>query len=194
MEPFEPVLGIDFGASKICVAVYDEKDVRVLPNEQGEVSIPTCMLVKVDDVWLTGSAAKNEAGSYPTGFVTNIKDVQPLRQIVTDEEKSQFAKKSDAPLDWSEAPRIKLSGRIYSAHSLAVRLIREIRREVCFSLGKAVTRCAFTVSGFTPISQIIGIKAILTEAGFSHQTSFMPDAQATLLYHHRITKKGETIV
>jgi L1 cell adhesion molecule like protein len=65
-----PAIGIDLGTTYSCVAVWRQMHnrVEVIPNDQGNLTTPSC--VAFTDAWmLVGDAAVNQAAKNPVSTV-----------------------------------------------------------------------------------------------------------------------------
>jgi L1 cell adhesion molecule like protein len=63
-----PAVGIDLGTTYSCVAVWRRGRVEVIPNDQGNLTTPSC--VAFTDTWrLIGDAALNQAAMNPLNTI-----------------------------------------------------------------------------------------------------------------------------
>ncbi|ULU11025.1 hypothetical protein L3Y34_014912 [Caenorhabditis briggsae] len=76
-----PIIGIDFGTTKCCVAVVKDGTTHLIPNEHNEMNTPTC-LAFTDTLRLIGKNAKDQilenAENTLIGFKRLIKEKPPL--------------------------------------------------------------------------------------------------------------------
>ncbi|PIC50651.1 hypothetical protein B9Z55_001471 [Caenorhabditis nigoni] len=76
-----PIIGIDFGTTKCCVAVVKDGTAHLIPNEHNEMSTPTC-LAFTDTLRLIGKNAKDQilenAENTLIGFKRLIEEKPPL--------------------------------------------------------------------------------------------------------------------
>ena len=159
----DPVLGIDFGESKISIAVYDENGVRFLK------SLPSCLFYASREKVYYGEFAKKSADTSITSYASNIKR---LLIMDTASKLENYAQDSDTPLDVSDAPRITLQGmddKLYisqNASDLAVRLFAELRNEMQNILGRVINICCVTKNTDWPIPTTKLLLSCLQQAGF----------------------------
>ncbi|EAY89452.1 hypothetical protein OsI_10985 [Oryza sativa Indica Group] len=67
-----PAVGIDLGTTYSCVAVWRRGRVEVIPNDQGNLTTPSC--VAFTDTWrLIGDAALNQAAMNPLNTIFDAK-------------------------------------------------------------------------------------------------------------------------
>uniref|UniRef100_A0A0E0NTA7 Uncharacterized protein n=1 Tax=Oryza rufipogon TaxID=4529 RepID=A0A0E0NTA7_ORYRU len=67
-----PAVGIDLGTTYSCVAVWRRGRVEVIPNDQGNITTPSC--VAFTDTWrLIGDAALNQAAMNPLNTIFDAK-------------------------------------------------------------------------------------------------------------------------
>ena len=67
-----PVLGIDFGTSNICMGVFIDGNVEIIPNDFGEKFTPSYITFTENDI-LFGNSSKNQMTRYPSTTIFNIK-------------------------------------------------------------------------------------------------------------------------
>ena len=67
-----PMIGIDFGTSKICISVFQNGKVDIIPNEMNERTTPSCVAFNEKEK-LVGNAANYQIKRNPTNTLFNIK-------------------------------------------------------------------------------------------------------------------------
>ena len=193
MGTSEPVLGIDFGESKICVAVHDSKGIRVLESAVGEKGTLSSLFYSEKENWIVGAEARDYSELSPARYVSNLKQLLKFHSI---EDVNAFNAKSDTPVKFSKWPLMKLGdeGNTTRQHpiTLAARIFKEIREHVCGVLDKNVTRCAVTYHfQWTPYEREV-LTVCLKAAGFTDCVTLVSDFNAALLGCYLRTIKPES--
>jgi molecular chaperone DnaK (HSP70) len=93
-----PAIGIDLGTTYSCVAVWrpSHNRVEVIPNDQGNLTTPSCVAF-TDTCRLVGDAAMNQAAMNPvnTVFGENHELIPPI--IFAPKVLGQMSKRRPAP-------------------------------------------------------------------------------------------------
>lgn len=69
-----PVFGIDLGTTNSCIAVWKDGGVKILPNELGENTTPSCVAFTQEGI-LVGSAALAQQSTNPANTILEIKRI-----------------------------------------------------------------------------------------------------------------------
>ncbi|XP_042758357.1 uncharacterized protein LOC111893550 isoform X2 [Lactuca sativa] len=69
---FAPAIGIDLGTTYCCVGVWLNDQVEIIPNDQGNRTMPSCVSF-TDEGRVIGEAAKNKLGSDPLSTIYDAK-------------------------------------------------------------------------------------------------------------------------
>ena len=67
-----PAIGIDFGTSNSCVAVFHHRQMVIIPNEHGNRTTPSCVAFTGTE-HVIGETAKSLMAINPTSTVSNVK-------------------------------------------------------------------------------------------------------------------------
>lgn len=68
---FAPAIGIDLGTTYCCVGVWLNDQVEIIPNDQGNRTMPSCVSF-TDEGRVIGEAAKNKLGSDPLSTIYGL--------------------------------------------------------------------------------------------------------------------------
>lgn len=72
MTEDSPAIGLDFGTSNSCVAVFHHRRMEIIPNEHGNQTTPSCVAF-IGAEKLIGETAKSLMAISPTSTVSNVK-------------------------------------------------------------------------------------------------------------------------
>eukprot|EP01080_Neovahlkampfia_damariscottae_P009998 gene9998-2317_t len=88
-----PHISIDFGQTKSCVAIYQNKTVNILLNKNGKKCIPSVVAFKQNGDILIGEKAKNQSLLNPLNTIYDIKSLLGI----TYSEAISLSKRNDLP-------------------------------------------------------------------------------------------------
>jgi len=74
------ILGIDLGTTNSSCAVYDGRDVVIIPNERGGRTTPSVIAATQGGEVLVGESARNQAVCNPEGTIKNAKRFMGSRE------------------------------------------------------------------------------------------------------------------
>lgn len=70
----KPVIGIDLGTTNSCVAVWENGEIKIVPNKSGEKTTPSCVGF-VKNVVFVGASAITQQEMNPTNTIFEAKRV-----------------------------------------------------------------------------------------------------------------------
>ena len=135
------VAGIDFGTTNSAIGVFDNGDVRMIPNAEGALTTPSLVALTADGQTLVGTAAKRQAISNPEYTVASVK----LR----------------LGTDWS----IERGGRRYSAEEIAALILARLRADAEAYVGRRLNGAVLTVPAYFSYAQRYALRKAAEIAG-----------------------------
>ncbi len=133
--------GIDFGTTNSAIGVFDNGDVRVIPNAQGALTTPSLVALTADGQTLVGTAAKRQAISNPEYTVASVK-----LKLGT---------------DWS----IERDGTRYTAEEIAALILARLRADAEAYLSRPLGGAVLTVPAYFGHSQRYALRKAAEIAG-----------------------------
>ncbi len=138
-------IGIDLGTSNTVVAIIEDGQPRVIPNEWGEIIHPSVVHFERDGTVTVGSRAKKKLLLDPESTVYSFKRLMG-RYFFSDEVKKA---REVFPYRLVEGPnrdtRIEVHGKVYPVPEVASHILREAKRIAENYLGHPVTKAVVTV-------------------------------------------------
>lgn len=123
-EKRKKVIGIDLGTGNSCVAVIENGQPKVIPNQEGHATTPSVVFIKGNEVKV-GDAAKRTMIMNPKNTVSFIKrfmgadfndpDVQKMKNMATYNVVNEGGK-----------PRIDIDGKTYSPEQISSMIIKPL--------------------------------------------------------------------
>ena len=142
------VIGIDLGTTNSCVAVLDDKGVRVLAGHDGERTTPSWVTYAADNTVTVGARARRQAVTNATSTVYGAKRL--VGRKVNAEDVAAFARV--APFRIVAAPNgdawVRINGVPISPQEVAAHILRRMRAIAEEALGEPVTRAVVTVPAY----------------------------------------------
>ena len=144
----EPVIGIDLGTSYSCVAVVEDGQPIVIPNEWGEYTQASVVSFIDPQRVQVGNDAKKRILTHPRHTVYSAKRLIG-RYIFSPE-----VKKAQAimPYEIVEGPnngvRVRVLGHVYSLPQISALVLKEMKEIAENYLGQAVTKAVITVPAY----------------------------------------------
>ena len=133
--------GIDFGTTNSAISVFNNGDVRVIPNAEGALTTPSLVALTADGQTLVGMAAKRQAISNPEYTVASVK-----LKLGT---------------DWS----IERAGTRYTAEDIAARILARLRADAEAYVGGHLTGAVLTVPAYFDHAQRYALREAAEIAG-----------------------------
>ena len=150
--------GIDFGTTNSAVGVYQDGDVRMIPNAQGALTTPSLVGLTADGRTVVGLDAKRQALANPEFTVASVK-----LKLGT---------------DWS----IERNGVRYSAEQIAALILGRLRADAESYLGGTLTGAVLTVPAYFSYAQRHALRQAAEMAGINVMRMFNEPTAASMTY------------
>jgi len=142
------VIGIDLGTTNSCVAVLEDKDVRVIENAEGARTTPSMVAFAKNGERLVGQSAKRQAVTNPTNTLYAVKRLIGRRfddpMVQKDIGLAPFeivrADNGDA---W-----VKVNGQTYAPQQISANVLTKMKETAEAYLGEKVTQAVITVPAY----------------------------------------------
>ena len=118
------IIGIDLGTTNSAVAVYENGRAVMIPNRQGERTIPSVFQVKPNGEEVVGQAARKSAPSLPHHTVMEVKRLIGTEEVVT------------------------LGEKTYRPEEISSKILRELRQSAEDYLNTNVEEAVITVPAY----------------------------------------------
>ena len=152
------VIGIDLGTTNSCVAVMEQGQSVIIPNEVGERTTPSVVAFTKDGQRLVGKTAKRQAVINPDRTVSSIK-----RDMGTDR-------------------RITIDSKKYTPQEISAMILRKLKADAENYLGEPVFDAVITVPAYFTDAQRQATKDAGTIAGLNVKRIINEPTAAALAY------------
>ncbi|XP_061985410.1 heat shock cognate 70 kDa protein 2-like isoform X1 [Populus nigra] len=186
METYDSTaIGIDLGTTYSCVGVWQNGNVEIIPNDQGNRMTPSCVAF-TDTERFIGEAAKNQVVSNPVNTIFDAKRLIGMRF-------SDVAVQSDIkhwPFKVVAGPRdkpmivvnYKSEERQFAAEEISAMVLRKMREIAESFIGKSVKNAVITVPAYFIDSQRQATKDAGLIAGFNVMRIINEPTAAAMAY------------
>ena len=123
------VIGIDLGTTNSCVAVMENGEPVIIPNQEGGRTTPSVVSFTKSGERVVGEAARRQLALGTDRTVQSIK-----REMGSD-------------------MRVKIDGRAYTPQEISAMILQKLRRDAEAFLGESVTQAVITVPAYFTDSQ-----------------------------------------
>jgi len=141
-------IGIDLGTSYSCVALVQDGQPEVIPNEWGDTTHASCVSFLDDGTVLVGNAAKKN-------IITNAEaTVYSAKRLIGRYYFSDEVKKAQAVMPYrivegeNNAVRIAVRDRDYSLPEISALVLKEMKAVAETHIGRPVTKAVITVPAY----------------------------------------------
>ncbi|VVB75561.1 Chaperone protein DnaK [Candidatus Tiddalikarchaeum anstoanum] len=158
-------IGIDLGTTKCCMAVIEGGRPQVIPNAEGERTMPSMVAFTKDGERLVGRAAKRQAVINAENTVFHIKRFMGRKYddpAISYEVKNMPFKVTKAQ---NGDVRVEVSGKTYSHPEISAMLLQKLKKDAEAFLGDTVDKAVITVPAYFNDSQRQATKAAGEIAG-----------------------------
>ena len=175
------VLGIDLGTTNSCMAYYEGKEAKVIPNKEGKNTTPSVVAFTDKGEVLVGDPAKRQMITNPTRTIYSVKRIMGM---MCNEEKAQEAKKR-LPykiVDRNGACAVEVEGKVYTPQEISAKILMKLKEDAEAFLGEEITEAVITVPAYFNDSQRKATKEAGTIAGLNVLRIINEPTSAALAY------------
>ena len=176
------VIGIDLGTTNSCVAVLEDGEPIVVPNEEGARTTPSVVAFTPDNERLVGQIARRQGVTNPTRTLYAVKRLMGCR--FDDPQVEEIA--SLVPYEITEAPRgdawIRCGDRDISPPQISAIILEKMKSTAEAYLGETVEKAIITVPAYFNDSQRQATKDAGKIAGLEVQRIINEPTAAALAY------------
>ena len=163
-------VGIDLGTTNSVVAAIEEGQPWAIPDEEGEVILPSCVGLDANGKLLVGRDALRQYAAAPERTIKSIK-----RQIGTDQ-------------------KTTLGDKDYLPQEISAILLRRLKQRAETALGEEVSQAVITVPAFFTDAQRQATKEAGEIAGFEVLQVLNEPTAAALTYDFRTEETERVLV
>lgn len=191
MPSGEKIIGIDLGTTNSVVAVMEGKDVKVIPNAEGNRLTPSVVAFTDKGETVVGEPARRQAVTNPTRTVYSIKRFMGRRHSeVASEEKIVPYKVVGGPEDYV---KVEVDGKDLTPPEVSAFTLRKLKEAAEAYLGHKVNKAVITVPAYFNDAQRQATKDAGQIAGLEVARIINEPTAASLAYGLD-KKKNEKIV
>ncbi len=191
MSTGEKIIGIDLGTTNSVVAVMEGKDVKVIPNAEGNRLTPSVVAFTDKGETVVGEPARRQAVTNPTRTIYSIKRFMGRRHSeVASEEKIVPYKVVGGPEDYV---KVQVNDREFTPPEISAYVLRKLKEAAEAYLGHKVNKAVITVPAYFNDAQRQATKDAGQIAGLEVARIINEPTAASLAYGLD-KKKNEKIV
>ena len=191
MAAGEKIIGIDLGTTNSVVAVMEGKEVKVIPNAEGNRLTPSVVAFNDKNETVVGEPARRQAVTNPTRTVYSIKRFMGRRHNeVASEEKIVPYKVVGGPEDYV---KVQVNGQDHTPPEISAYTLRKLKEAAEAYLGHKVNKAVITVPAYFNDAQRQATKDAGQIAGLEVARIINEPTAASLAYGLD-KKKNEKIV
>jgi molecular chaperone DnaK len=151
MAEGEKIIGIDLGTTNSVVAVMEGKEVKVIPNQEGNRLTPSVVAFNDKGERIVGDPARRQAVTNPRRTVSSIKRFMGRRhEEVENEEKMIPYEVVGGP---KEPVKVRIDDKDYTPPEVSSIVLRKLKEAAEAYLGHAVKKAVITVPAYFNDSQ-----------------------------------------
>jgi L1 cell adhesion molecule like protein len=162
-------IGIDLGTTYSCVAVYQNGNVEIIANDQGNRTTPSYVSFNGEER-LVGESAKSMVSSNPTNTVFDAKRLIG-RKFNDSQVQSDMKHFTYNVIDNASKPNIEVEfkgeRKVFSPEEISAMILGKMKETAEAYLGQTVTDCVITVPAYFNDSQRQATKDSATIAGLN---------------------------
>ncbi|MRI58149.1 MAG: molecular chaperone DnaK [Epsilonproteobacteria bacterium] len=186
------VLGIDLGTTNSCMAIYEGKEAKVIPNKEGKNTTPSVVAFTDKGEVLVGDPAKRQMITNPERTIYSVKRIMGM---MCNEPQAQEAKKR-LPykiVDRNGACAVEVDGKVYTPQEISAKILMKLKEDAEAYLGQEITEAVITVPAYFNDAQRKATKEAGTIAGLN-VLRIINEPTAAALAYGLDKKKAEKIV
>lgn len=187
-------IGIDLGTTSSCVAVIENGQNVVIPNNEGMHTTPSVVAILGDGERLVGQVAKRQAAMQPESTLSSVKRL--MGRKFEHPEIQRVAESLSAPIvaaDNGDA-WLNVQGRLMSPQEVSAHVLGAMKRAAEDYLGETVSEAVITVPAYFDDAQRQATKDAGRIAGLSVLRILNEPTAAALAYGlQESSKKSEKI-
>ncbi len=175
------VLGIDLGTTNSCMAIYEGKEAKVIPNKEGKNTTPSVVAFTDKGEVLVGDPAKRQMITNPERTIYSVKRIMGM---MCNEDKAQEAKKR-LPykiVDRNGACAVEVDGKVYTPQEISAKILMKLKEDAEAYLGQEITEAVITVPAYFNDAQRKATKEAGTIAGLNVLRIINEPTAAALAY------------
>ncbi|MDR2115907.1 MAG: molecular chaperone DnaK [Planctomycetaceae bacterium] len=142
----EKIIGIDLGTTNSVVAVMEGKDVKVIPNAEGNRLTPSVVAFTDSGENLVGEPARRQAVTNPTRTVASIKRFMGRRhgEVATEEKMVPYKVVGSS----DEYVKVEIDNKKYTPPEVSAMTLRKLKEAAEAYLGHKVNKAVITVPAY----------------------------------------------
>jgi molecular chaperone DnaK len=180
-----PIVGIDFGTTFSSVAVCTGGKLTVIPDEEGDVQVPSVVSFPKPGEVLVGKEARERLASEAQSTIASVKRLlgRPYKDPHVANLVGKVAFRTFAGTD--KFTRFEAHGQIHSATDLSAMILRKLFENATRFLGMPPSRAVFTVPVGHGTLQRSALEIAARQAGFDPVAMLTEPSASALAYGFR---------
>ena len=145
------ILGIDFGTTNSCMAVWEKGEVVIIPNSEGVRITPSVVaFCKTGDI-LIGEAAKRQSVTNPTNTIFSVKRLlgRGVAEIADNLKELPY----DVAAGKNGEISIIINSKNYSPQQIAALILKKLKDDATLYLGEKIEKAVIAVPAYYTDSQ-----------------------------------------
>lgn len=160
------VIGIDLGTTNSCVAVYEGREAKIIPNKEGKNTTPSVVAFTDKGEVLVGDPAKRQAITNPNKTISSIKRIMGL-MMNEENAKAAHDKVTYNIVNKDGMAAVDVAGKIYTPQEISAKILSKLKEDAEAYLGSTVTDAVITVPAYFNDAQRKATKDAGTIAGLN---------------------------
>jgi molecular chaperone DnaK len=146
MAQGEKIIGIDLGTTNSVVAVMEGKDVKVIPNQEGNRLTPSVVAFTDKGDVLVGELARRQAVTNPKKTVYSIKRFMGRRhnEVATEEKMVPYEVVGGA----EDYVKVRVGDKEYTPPEISAKILRKLKEAAEAYLGHKVNKAVITTPAY----------------------------------------------